>query len=67
MKYKDKFGKPIPVYEIYEGSNLVTVTADEAAAELYVLGHKSQHFKPHKMVEREYPGHPGLRIKKVSA
>ena len=64
--YKDKYGKPVRAYEVWEGKKLVTVTASEEAAELFVLGEKSKYFDPRKgMVAREYPGHPQYKIKAV--
>jgi hypothetical protein len=68
MVYKDKYGQPVDVWEIYDSKGkLVTVTASEEAAELYVLGYQSKYFKPWCMAPKEYPGHPDLKLKKVKA
>jgi hypothetical protein len=70
MEYKDKNGKPVTVYEVYDAKKkLITVTAEFGAADLYVNGKEGQWFKENaallKLDPRSHPKKEGLTIKKV--
>lgn len=64
MPYKNKHGHAITVYEIFKDGELVTVTADQKAAELKVYGAKSHFWLEDKGLTdpKEYPGDPSLKI-----